>query len=186
MTTLTNAFAAWASAGDTASLREAVRTMHPADLANEIGGLPPERAAPLLAALPADRQGAVFGYFDAPFQVALARTLPRADLARIVSAMSHDERADFWKRLDPAARDALMPALARAEREDIRRLAAYAEGTAWALMPSDYAMLSPDETAREAIAHLRREAPDAETIYAAYVVDGDRQQGEGGREDRRL
>jgi len=88
--------------------------------------------------------------------------------------MSHDERADLWKRLDPAARDALMPALAQAEREDIRRLAAYPEGTAGALMTSDYATLGPDETVREAIAHLRREAPDAETIYVAYVVDGDR------------
>ncbi len=174
MATLTNALTTWLAAGDTASLREAVRTLHPADIANEIGSLPADRAGSLLAALPPDRQGTVFGYFDAPFQIALARALPRADLARIVSAMSHDERADFWKRLDPAARDALMPALAQAEREDIRRLAAYAEGTAGALMTSDYATLSPDETAREAIAHLRREAPDAETIYAAYVVDGDR------------
>jgi magnesium transporter len=146
----------------------------PADIANEIGGLPADQAARLLTALPPDRQGIVFGYFDAPFQIAMARALPRADLAQIVTAMSHDERADLWKRLDPAARDALMPALAQAEREDIRRLAAYPEGTAGALMTSDYATLGPDETVREAIAHLRREAPDAETIYAAYVVDADR------------
>lgn len=41
-------------------------------------------------------------------------------------------------------------------------------------MTSDYATLSRDETARDAIAHLRKEAPDAETIYAAYVVDPER------------
>jgi magnesium transporter len=155
-------------------MREAVRTMHPADIANEIGGMPPQDAARVLTALPPDRQGMVFGYFDAPFQIAMAKSLPRAELARIVTAMSHDERADLWKRLDPAARDALMPALAQAEREDIRRLAAYDEGTAGALMTSDYATLTADESVREAIEHLRKEAPDAETIYAAYVVDAER------------
>lgn len=171
MTTLTNALKTWLAAGDIASVREAVKNVHPADIANEIGGLPADQAARLLIALPPDRQGTVFGYFDAPFQIAMARALPRAELAGIVTAMSHDERADLWKRLDPAARDALMPALAQAEREDIRRLAAYPEGTAGALMTSDYATLAPDLTVREAIAHLRKEAPDTETIYAAYVVD---------------
>ncbi|MFN4184854.1 MAG: magnesium transporter [Hyphomonas sp.] len=174
MTTLTNALKTWRDAGDIGSVREAVKSMHPADIANEIGGLSADQAARLLTALPPDRQGMVFGYFDAPFQIALAKALPRAELAQIVTAMSHDERADLWKRLDPAARDALMPALAQAEREDIRRLAAYPEGAAGALMTSDYATLRPEETVREAIAHLRKEAPDAETIYAAYVVDDDR------------
>ncbi|MBW7056105.1 magnesium transporter [Paracoccus bogoriensis] len=174
MTTLTNALTTWLASGDTASVREAVKSMHPADIANEIGGLKPADAARVLTALPPDWQGTVFGYFDAPFQIAMAKSLSRTELARIVTAMSHDERADLWKRLDPTARDALMPALAQAEREDIRRLAAYEEGTAGALMTSDYATLSAGMTVREALASLRKEAPDAETIYAAYIVDEDR------------
>lgn len=174
MTITNQALRSWLASDDQGSLRAALRPMHPADIANEIGDMTPAEAARLLRLLPADRQGIVFGYFDAPFQIALARTLPRPDLAQVVAAMSHDERADLWKRLDPAARDALMPGLAQAEREDIRRLAAYPEGTAGALMTSDYATLAPGETVRQAIAHLRAEAPDAETIYTAYVVDDDR------------
>ncbi len=174
MTTLTNALKTWLDAGDIASVQEAVKSMHPADIANEIGALQPDEAARVLTALPLDRQATVFGYFDAPFQIAMSRALPRAELAGVVTAMSHDERADLWKRLDPTARDALMPALAQAEREDIRRLAAYEEGTAGALMTSDYATLSAGMTVREALASLRKEAPDAETIYAAYIVDDDR------------
>ena len=64
-----------------------------------------------------------------------------------------------------------MPALAQAEREDIRKLSAYVEGTAGALMTSDYAVLRKDMTVAEALASLRTEAPDAETIYQAYVID---------------
>lgn len=67
-----------------------------------------------------------------------------------------------------------MPALVQAEREDIRRLAGYEEGTVGAIMTSDYATLSDDLTATEALARLRREAPAKETIYRAYVVDENR------------
>jgi Mg/Co/Ni transporter MgtE len=84
MTTLTNTLKAWLAAGDTASVREAIKTMDPADVANEIGGLRADQAARILTALPPDRQGTVFGYFDAAFQIAMARALPRAELADIL------------------------------------------------------------------------------------------------------
>ncbi len=38
-------------------------------------------------------------------------------------------------------------------------------------MTSDYATLTPDLTAAQAIERLRKEAPDKETIYYAYVLD---------------
>jgi len=85
--------------------------------------------------------------------------------------MPHDDRADLFKRLSEERQEAILPALAQAEREDIRRLAAYEEGTAGAVMTSDYATVNPDLTAAEAIERLRREAPNKETIYYSYVVD---------------
>ncbi|TVR50274.1 MAG: magnesium transporter [Rhodobacteraceae bacterium] len=160
--------------GDLLTLREALADLHPADLANLVGGLPPSEAAKLMRALSPAQQGKVFGYFGPRFQIAMARHIARPDFARIVTDMSHDERADLWKALSPDQRATLLPALAQAEREDIRRLAAYPEGTAGAAMTSDYATLAPDMTVAEAIAHLRAEAPDAETIYTAYVIDADR------------
>ena len=160
--------------GDLLTLREALAELHPADLANEVGGLPPSEAAKLMRALTPAQQSKVFGYFGPRFQIAISRHISRPDFARIVTDMSHDERADLWKALSEDQRATLLPALAQAEREDIRRLAAYPEGTAGAAMTSDYATLAPDMTAADAIAHLRREAPDTETIYTAYVVDPDR------------
>ncbi|MDP4944393.1 MAG: magnesium transporter, partial [Alishewanella sp.] len=57
------------------------------------------------------------------------------------------------------------------EREDLLRLSAHEEGSAGAIMTSDYALLPPELTVREAIEVLRLEAPDKETIYSSYVVD---------------
>lgn len=60
----------------------------------------------------------------------IAQEMPRQVLAKIVSEMPSDDRADLFKRLDPSEQETLLPALAQAEREDIRRLADCVEGTA--------------------------------------------------------
>jgi magnesium transporter len=161
--------------GDTAAARAALEAMHPADAASAIATLGPARACAALGLLPDPAHRAeVFDYLPDPLQAQLAHRLPRTDLAALIAAMPHDDRAALFRRLAPAAREALLPGLAQAEREDLRRLAAYPEGTAGAVMTSDYATLAPDLTAREAIETLRREAPDSETIYVAYVLDAGR------------
>lgn len=147
----------------------AVKSMHAPDLADILVQLEPSLAWRLLERLP-DR-AEVFTFFEPEQQVRLAREFPRATLAELVSEMPADERTDLFKRFDQNQRDTLLPALAQAEREDIRKLSAYVEGTAGALMTSDYAVLRKDMTVAQALASLRDEAPDAETIYQAYVID---------------
>jgi magnesium transporter len=116
----------------------------------------------------------VFSYFEPEQQVRMALEFPRATLAELVSEMPADERTDLFKRFDQNQRDMLLPALAAAEREDICKLSAYVEGTAGALMTSDYASLKKDMTVAQAMAYLRDEAPAAETIYQVYVIDEQR------------
>jgi magnesium transporter len=149
---------------------EAATTLHPADLAALLDLRQPEAAWETLAALPLARRAETFGYLSATTQVAVAAVAPRRALAELVSAMDADERADLWARLPEEAREALAPALAAAEREDIRKLASYPPGTAGAVMTSDYAVLRPEMTARDAIEALRRQAASKETIHVAYVL----------------
>jgi len=168
------ALAALLARKDDGTIRAALAAYHPYDLARLLPALPPERQQAALDLLAPERAGQVFGYLDPADQLALARRLPREALGRLLSAMAPDERADLFKALPEPVQQALLPGLAAAEREDIRRLAAYPEGTVGAVMTSAYASLSPELTAEEAIAALRREAPDRETIYDAYVIGADR------------
>ena len=156
------------------TIRERFEHLHPADIAAMINELDAREGWAALELLPLARRADTFGYLDHDFQVELATVAPRARLAAIVVQMNADERADLYNELSDDQREALMPALVQAEREDIRKLAAYEEGTAGAIMTSDYATLTADLTATQALTKLRREAPDKETIYRAYVVDEDR------------
>ncbi|MFN4273915.1 MAG: magnesium transporter [Aliihoeflea sp.] len=160
--------------GQMDTIRERFDQLHPADIAAMINELDAREGWSALELLPLDKKADTFGYLDHEFQVELATVAPRARLAAIVVQMNADERADLYNELSDDQREALMPALVQAEREDIRKLAAYEEGTAGAIMTSDYATLTADLTGTQALTKLRREAPDKETIYRAYVVDEDR------------
>jgi len=144
---------------------------HPADIAAAMEGMPPEEAWHALRQASLRRQAQVFGYLGHDFQTLLATVIPRTALADIVMEMKADDRADLYQELSEEQREALMPALAQAEREDIRQLASYEDGTAGAIMTSEYAALPLNLSATAALTMLRREAPDKETIYRAYVVD---------------
>ncbi|ADJ28247.1 magnesium transporter [Nitrosococcus watsonii C-113] len=144
------------------------------DLAAWLEELPPTMAQAQLLALALPRRTETFSYLQPNMQLALARRLDRRDLVEIVTQMSADDRADLFNHLTPEEQQRLLRGLAREEREDIRRLSAYAEGTAGAIMTSDYATLAADMTAHEAIELLRRKAPEKETIYRSYILDCER------------
>jgi len=160
--------------GDTDSIVAYLEDQHPADVANLLANLPPQDASRVLRLLPLDMRADVFGYLGMEHQLQIGQALGRREFAKVVSEMSADERADLFNRLPQEQQETLLPALAQAEREDIRKLASYPEGTAGAIMTSDYATPPPNITAREALEVLRLAAPDKETIYNAYVVDEQR------------
>ena len=148
---------------------EALKTFRAADIAEVIEQLPIESSQQLLVNLP--NRSHIFSYISPDVQADLAEFLPRQVLAEIIGEMSSDKRVDVFKRLNTQQQNALLPALAQAEREDIRQLSTYVEGTAGSIMSSEYATLYPNMTVTDAIKMLRTEAPDTETIYFAYVLD---------------
>ena len=74
----------------------------------------------------------------------------------------------------PEVVEDLLPLVAKADREDIRRLLSYPEDSAGAMMTTDYAWLPRDLTVAQAIEDLRKQASDKETIYYIYVLDENR------------
>ena len=153
------------------SVRAYAEEAHPADIAEQLSEADPEEVRDILEALDAETGASVFSHLPEPEQVATLRLLGRDECASLFSEMPPDDRALLYRHLPDELQERVMPALARAEREDIRRLASYPEGTAGSIMTSDYATLSPDITAGEAVERLRQAAPDKETIYYAYVVN---------------
>ena len=162
------------AAGDIKALREFCELGHPALVAELISALTGEEAWQVLRQSELPLRAEIFSHLDEDLQVEIIGNLRRDDVARLLADMPPDDRADLFMKLPEDRRESVLPALAQAEREDIRRLTAYKEGTAGAVMTSDYATLAPRLTASQAIERLREVAPDKETIYYAYVLDDSR------------
>ena len=158
-------------AGETAALRDFFADQHPGHVAEIIEDLGEEEGDATLALLPDRLRASVMSYVDPERQVRVVEAMAPDEAAALLHLMPHDDRADLVNRLDEARVDQILRHLAQAEREDIRRLASFEEGTAGSVMTTDYATLTPDLTVHDAIARLRHEAPDRETIDYSFVVD---------------
>lgn len=158
-------------AGKTEEIRAFCEEGHPVVIAELISALTPSQAWEVLRHAELPHRAEIFSNMENDVQEELVSILRRNEVARLLTDMPPDDRADFFRRLPEEKREAILPAMAQAEREDIRRLTAYEEGTAGAVMTSDYATLPPGLTASQAIERLREVAPDKETIYYAYVLD---------------
>lgn len=156
---------------DTKAFAELVESVHPSDMAEALEILKSRDVARLLPCLKAGALAEVFVYFSEERQSRLLQELPRETVVALFEGMAADERVDLFHDLDEAARQRLLPALAHGEREDILRLAAYAEGSVGSVTTSDYVAVLPDMSVAQALAHVRATAADKETIYVIYVQD---------------
>lgn len=65
----------------------------------------------------------------------------------------------------------ILVAMNKKEASEIKELMSYPPETAGAIMTKEFIVLRSTDTAADVIDHLRKEGPDAETIYYLYVVD---------------
>ena len=160
---------------DPVLFRRLCATVHPAGIAQGLQELEePQVIWDLLEHAPVEPRAEIFSHLAEDTQLKIVEALPRLAIAGLMTEMSPDDRADLFKHLPESVQEAVLPSMAQAEREDVRRLASYDEGTVGAVMTSDYATLEPGFTIKQALEHLRFAAPDRETIYNAYVVDRER------------
>ena len=130
-------------------------------------------AVGLLERLPLERRANVLGYLPGEEQVEITSTMSDETLLSVLEEMGSDERADLFNLLDEDRREGLLRRMARQEREDLKRLASYEEGTAGAIMTSDYVAIPTGMTVSQAMMRVRQTAPDAETVYQLYIIDAE-------------
>lgn len=154
-------------------LAEATETLHPADLAEIAEDLSHEDRVLLINHLPNERAGEVIEYLDPGLLKSTLAAIAVDRAALVVRGMPPDGRADVVGSMEREQAEAVLARLPRADREETRRLLAYPRHSAGGLMTPDFVALQPSEKAADALERARRAAPEVETIYALYVVNGD-------------
>jgi len=162
---------------DRNGMSEFCDVLHPGVCAEVLEGFEAPQILDVLDACQLLKQVEILEFLPLPLQLALVEELERNDrkrLTRWLEEMSSDDRVDLLSRLSDEQIEVLLPLIAQAERNDIRKLLSFPEESAGAIMTTEYALLPEQITVREALEKLRKQAPDRETIYYVYIIDDGR------------
>lgn len=103
--------------------------------------------------------------------IELVISMPDEERRSWLRTLAPDDAADLIQSAPKTERSSLLEALDPWPRSEVSALLAYKEDEAGGLMSPRFARLRPEMTIDEAIAYLRRQAGQVETIYYAYVLD---------------
>jgi magnesium transporter len=152
--------------------------MGPHDLALETDlasgnwqALLPEERLNFFRAVPREQADDFFLNLPTRDQAELILALPEGERRVWVRLLAPDDAADVIQEAPEEARSALLDMLDPITRSEVSALLAYKEDAAGGLMSPRFARLRPEMTVDEAIAYLRRQTRDIETIYYAYALD---------------
>jgi magnesium transporter len=147
---------------------------HPTEIAEILTSLPPESVYRILQTQKADFAGDIFTELPPWIQTDTAEFFNDAQLARLIERLSPDVRVDVLRVLPETRVEKLLPIIAKSERENIKQLSQYPEGTAGSIMTTDYIALLHTLTVKEVIERIRLEGANKESIYTIFVIDTQR------------
>lgn len=148
--------------------------LHPTEIAEILSPFPPEVIQSVLFLFPKQRRGPIFCEFSYAEQADIAQLLETTDLVSLLRSLSPDDQVDLLKALPDEQYNAVLPVLAKKEREDLIKLASYPEGSAGSIMNTDYISYPQHLLIQEVLQRIRLERAQKEAIYRIYVLDNDR------------
>ncbi len=171
---VTQQLEAMLAVGNYDAVKLLLQPVQPVDIAEAIGGLPPQLQAISFRLLAKDEAISVYEYLDTAIQQNLLGLLRSGEMREVMEEMSPDDRARLFEELPAKVVRQLLSELSPDERRVTAELLGYQPETAGRLMTTEYISLKENQTAAVALEIVRRRARDTETIYSLYVTDAQR------------
>lgn len=128
-------------------------------------------AISLFLALPNDRRAELITELGPADRGWLLDNLPLDNAREIFAKIEPDDLVDIIQEIDPASRENIWQSLSEEARTQVRFLLRFDEEHAAGIMTTRYLAIRPTITVGEALAFIRVNARNVESIYYIYVVD---------------
>jgi magnesium transporter len=162
-----------AQSNDPDNVEEWIHSADPVVIAAEIAHAPAPVRSALLNALDEVRTLAVFNILEPAIQAQMLDDMSSDEALALFEALGPDDRARLVEALPAEAAGNLLGLLSHDKRTSTALLLDYPPETAGRIMSPHFVMLRADMTVSQALAAVRRDGADAETIYYLPMVDDD-------------
>ena len=160
-----------ADRGDEEHLRELVEALHPADVADLMGFLPPAYRESLIPLLPPGDLAEILTELDDNIREDVLESVGTDALATALGDLDSDDAADVVDDLEDDKRDAVLAAMSDADRTAIQASLGYKDETAGRLMQREVIAAPQFWTVGQTLDHLRAATDLPELFFDVYVVD---------------
>jgi magnesium transporter len=160
--------------GATHELTEWLSTTSVLDIVDELTRLDPADTAFAFRLLPRDRAIEVFEELEPIDQQHVLDGLRDDRVIHLLEELDPDDRARLLDEMPAKVANRLLNQLSVEERALTTVLLGYPEESAGRLMTPEFVSLRASMTVEQAMAKIRREGLDAETVYALPVLDDER------------
>lgn len=130
-----------------------------------------EKAIILFRTLPKDVSAEVFAYLPIDDQIEIISGITDREIQHIIDELAFDDMIDVLEELPANVVDKILEKTTKEERHLINTFLNYPETSAGSLMTPDYISLRKDMTVGEALAYIKKEGMDSETVYTCYIKD---------------
>lgn len=162
-------------AGKKAELRGAMGMLNEVDIAEYLETLDNEKVLVVFRLLPKDISADVFTYMETDQRMCIMQALSDEEAMRLMDDMFVDDAVDFLEELPAGVVKRLLMNCDEQRRAVLNQFLRYPENCAGRIMTIEYVEFHTGVTVGQAMAEIRRTAPDKETINTLYIL-GDRRE----------
>ena len=130
-----------------------------------------EKTVIIFRTLPKDVSVEVFSYLPVEDQVAIINVITDKEIRYILDELDFDDMIDVLEELPANLVDKILEKTPKEERKLINTFLNYPDTCAGSLMTPYYISLNKNMTVEQALAHIKNEGMDSETIYTCYVKE---------------
>ena len=159
---------------DAAAVLEAVKDLHPADIADLVNDLDTDEAVFLMRLLDPETGADIMVELDRDQRKDLLDELSNEDIAKQIEQMDADDAVDVIQELDKEDQEEVIQHIDDMEQAgDIVDLMQYDEDTAGGYMSTEMIVVNENMSMADCLEAMRAQAEDLDEIYNIYVVDDD-------------
>lgn len=155
-------------------IKELLKEENEYDIADVLNDLQFKDLIKVFRLLSKDKEADVFAYLDSDMQVNLISSLTDNEAVDIINELDSDDATDLVEEMPAIIVSKILSKVDKETRRNINLLLKYPENSAGSIMGIEYIDIKENNTIKQAIIKIRKEAKETDVLHDYFILDSKR------------